>query len=567
MFVSASHQARALCLPPPSHLLYSSFPPSRLFLLFLVRSQLLLSCQPVPRAMTKFVLLLLLLPLLLDASASQSRDRSEYIDNWLQAGRLVSKYAWPHREPFIRWVRLLLHDENTRNRVSSGCISSLSSFVSRLSSQQEDAMLLFDSYAKVSPGFLGDRLQDFGHYSQCIKSTFEGTASRYVLLAIHWPVPEVKGKTSWTTLAMSPGQFEQLASEKTRENYTRHWIGKFNRNIDSLTMYPQLLAVCVPSTCGNSDVSGLLTQLQAHIAPLNISVYSSETLAEDSFSEYNGSKIQIVSRLTLALVILLTLVSTVLCILNPQKWKESFLGHFDAKSHTARLFSFPHSSAVRRTEFISGYKGLYLISGISNHAYMPLTPAIAFHYVPIHSLEVYDPFWNFFQKGMATFNINVTVSAMLNSISWVEQLEKSKGKTTFALFLLLRILRTLPITICVLLVMYSFPILPTGTGPLVDKAQHFMLTNCLNNGWKELLFISNFQQIKEIVSTSWPIINLPLINSTNVCACLAVLPGWLVPVRGSSVVHSFVHSTCCTGHQTKNWFCLSPLSSVNWNSV
>lgn len=446
-------------------------------------------------ASAKAVLLFLLVPCVLaNQQQQQQQDASKYVNDWLTAGRILSQYAWPHRQPFVNLVNFLLDQENTSTtpRVSTQCTKSLSSFVSALAKQREDAMFLFDSFAKASPGLLSDRLQDFGHYTQCHKSSFEGQATAYFLLALHWPMPN--GTSSHFTLTFDEKIFEKV----TKQRFNSSWLAKFNRNVDNFSIYPQLLAICLPVSCSDDDVTHLLRHLNSHISPLEFSVFSSESMVIDPFTDYNGSFLQIASRSLLCLLVTFSLLSTVLCNLRPQVFKDTFFNHFDALAHTDRLFSFSPASKQRPTEFISGYKGLYLITAISNHAYMPLTPAIGFHYLPIHTLEVFDPLWNTFQRAMATFNVNVSVSAMLNAISWIEPLEKSRGKTTLALFLMLRILRTLPVTLVCLLLVYSFPVLPPGSGPLVTRAQQSILSNCLKNGWKELLFISNFQNIQHI---------------------------------------------------------------------
>lgn len=460
-------------------------------------SRLRHSCSRCSCVMNTCAVRAVLLFFLLPAVLSSEQQDVRYVDDWVTAARLLGHYAWPHRQPFISLVNFLLSQESNRNppHLSIQCSQSLSSFVSALDRQREDAMLLFDSFSKVSPGLLSDRLQDFGHYSQCHKSSFEGQATTYYLLALNWPLP--RHTSSHFTFTFDEGTFQRL----TNESYNSSWIAKFNRNVDNFSVYPQLFAICLPASCSDIDVSHLLSQLDEHITPLKITVFSSESVATDPFSDYNGSFLQVTSRCLLCCVIAFSLLSSLLCNLQPALYKNSFFKHFDALEHTDRLFSFSSGSKQRPTEFISGYKGLYLITAISNHAYMPLTPAVGFHFLPIHTLEVFDPLWNTFQRGMATFNVNVSVSAMLNSISWIEPLEKSRGKTTFALFLLLRVLRTLPVTVVCLLLVYSLPVLAPGSGPLVTRAQRSILTNCLHNGWKELLFVSNFQKLQDIVST------------------------------------------------------------------
>lgn len=78
------------------------------------------------------------------------------------------------------------------------------------------------------------------------------------------------------------------------------------------------------------------------------------------------------------------------------------------------------------------------------------------------------------------------------------ELMKRRGKISFTTFVSIRILRTMPVTLACLLFIYSLPLISSGGGPNLNVVQRNMTTNCINNGWKELLFISNHDSPSDI---------------------------------------------------------------------
>lgn len=88
--------------------------------------------------------------------------------------------------------------------------------------------------------------------------------------------------------------------------------------------------------------------------------------------------------------------------------------------------------------------------------------------------------------------------SILQVISWMPELMKRQGRISLTQFLSIRIFRTLPVTLACLFFIYSLPLIPSGGGPNMNVVQKNMTTNCINNWWKELLFISNHDSPSEI---------------------------------------------------------------------
>jgi hypothetical protein len=68
----------------------------------------------------------------------------------------------------------------------------------------------------------------------------------------------------------------------------------------------------------------------------------------------------------------------------------------------------------------------------------------------------------------------------------------------FMTYVLLRALRTLPVMIAFILITFTFPIVGHGGGPLMKKMQETLSEKCFQHGWKDILFISNFESFHEM---------------------------------------------------------------------
>lgn len=92
---------------------------------------------------------------------------------------------------------------------------------------------------------------------------------------------------------------------------------------------------------------------------------------------------------------------------------------------------------------------------------------------------------------------NVVLGALLAYFVWHPELVKRKGNLSFPKFIIGRILRTTPVMIGILLLIFAFP--PSwGSGPAFMKGYNSLTQKCLKTWWMELLYIGN--QVKAMDS-------------------------------------------------------------------
>lgn len=91
---------------------------------------------------------------------------------------------------------------------------------------------------------------------------------------------------------------------------------------------------------------------------------------------------------------------------------------------------------------------------------------------------------------------NVVVGAALAFIIWQPIFSKTKGRISFAGYLIPRILRSSPVLTGTLMLILAYP--PSwGSGPIFRKSYGKLTTNCLESWWMELLFIANQRKAME----------------------------------------------------------------------
>lgn len=86
---------------------------------------------------------------------------------------------------------------------------------------------------------------------------------------------------------------------------------------------------------------------------------------------------------------------------------------------------------------------------------------------------------------------------MLNYYSWHSELVKRNGNLNFVTFAIMRFVRTTPLILATLLMIFAFPA-SLGSGPTFERTLANVTNNCELNGWRELLYISNLYPANEI---------------------------------------------------------------------
>ena len=87
--------------------------------------------------------------------------------------------------------------------------------------------------------------------------------------------------------------------------------------------------------------------------------------------------------------------------------------------------------------------------------------------------------------------------------AWYDIVKSNKIKLTFLNFFALRYIKVTIITLITILITFLLPHL--NDGPFYSDLTNHLYTNCVRNGWKEFLLISNEQPFIEICSIAWSI--------------------------------------------------------------
>lgn len=378
---------------------------------------------------------------------------------------------WPHKDSFVRLLNKITRNANIN--ITHTCRGSLAHFATWLKQNEPKSLLMFDASAKLRTGSFSHKLVDFGHYKQCISSTDpSGHPARYLVVKVDWHSIDV------------PKEYQH--------------------EIEYVNFQRPLFALCIPSQCKDGDInavlnSSLVTQLTG--PPYKLSILSSEAKGEDSFRRHRP--VQSFCWSILKAILTLNIVSSVLCRVS-QKCENSFISCFDVVSNTRRLIT-PPSDSASRTQFFCGIKVLYMYFCMCGHIFLPMSKSLLPYFHTVIDL-VDDPF-NAHICKLAFFIVSfpIIMAASLSVLTWLPEFEKRKGKIDFKIFVTLRVLRTYPAIIAILLLIGSFPWISIGSGgPVANYIQHFLIEIMWKNGWRELVFMSNFQDgFDMLIPVSW----------------------------------------------------------------
>ena len=386
------------------------------------------------------------------------------IEAWTDAGNIWKHVALPHSSGVSRLAHEILQDP--RVNLSTSCRSSLTEFSQGLIYGDERAYKILDSFAKFRSGFLeNQRFVDFGHYDQCLDQK-----GRYVLLNIHFPLPASRS-------------FGQL-KHATHQANSSGMVSMMSSSYLLFYTVTPLVGVCFPELCSQHDVHNIIESdlITKFTHPLRLEVVSTEAdTDEDRFPDHK--LLRLISQIVILWLISMMLIGTYF----PSQ--HFLLKHFDAKRNREKLFQ---ESSNPRLNFFNGYKVCYLLTAIFGHLIIPITPSLhpftmeIIHYILKTSFYAYQV-----KSAFSVVATNFMISASLSVVSWLPEIEKKKGRLSVVSFLFLRAIRTLPVTIFCMLIIYSFPLVSFRAGPLMNHIQKNLTGLCIENGWKDLIFVAN----------------------------------------------------------------------------
>ena len=418
-------------------------------------------------------LLLLAVTFLLQAKHHDSCSQTER-EKWYEASQLLDHVVWPLKGPFIQLLNNVTRDYSVA--FSTDCRTSLQQFSSGLSSGSREAYLLFDSFSKTHSGFLGERPYDYGDYNQCLKAQFNGSDTRYVILALAMPVPEDR---------------KIIKYHDEQDN----WIAEFSNKIPGFRTANVPFAICLPTTCTEEDVKQMIQSntIKNLMHPSHFQLYSTESLNDEVKSD--RPLLRLISMALLLGIVGTVAASTLLNYVTPE---SKILRSFDAVANTEKLFS-DGKPENRNLSFMNGLRALYLILNIPSHVGIPHVEAtFPYNFSLLRSTANFSPFTRMITVTAGHYvSSNVLMAASLSAIGWLPEMKRN-SKIGFRSFVILRALRTLPVMMAFILITFTFPVVGPGGGPIMTTMQNMLSSKCYQHGWKDLLFISNFGTFHEM---------------------------------------------------------------------
>lgn len=103
------------------------------------------------------------------------------------------------------------------------------------------------------------------------------------------------------------------------------------------------------------------------------------------------------------------------------------------------------------------------------------------------------------KTAFMTVSMNFALSGLFAYYSWAPILNATEGRISFRSYVCVRYLRTIPVIIAMMLIILAFPMY-LGTGPVYRLTLNTITRNCIENGWAELLAVSNIFNVDKIVS-------------------------------------------------------------------
>jgi len=433
----------------------------------------------------------ILLVLLAFTCSSASVNPHEYRaskESWIKASGLFQDYSWPLMTPFTKFLDEVVEDDSID--LNPRCRYGLHTFSSGLKTFSYEAVTLFDSFGKMQSGFTKDKIVDFGHYDQCLNAKINGSSSRYTLLQIEWPTAK-------------DHQIMRFDDESVEAGLTNSpnspWYIEFSKRMGFLRFWPSLTAVCIPSACQLQDIENVLKSdlVNKTISPFKLSVYNHESLEDEQTS--NHPILKRVSRIILWSLFAMTILSTGFLYFFPGEptSEDCLLVHFDIINNVKKLVT--PSQNIDKMYIFNNVKTFYLFGSIFCHCYSGIIPKSLAYYSGYIMYAMESEFKLDIEWENYAVAINFVISGCMASLSLIPILKIKRVSLSNAL--VLRALRTLPVVVACILVVFSLPLLPTGSGPLANLIQSNMTENCVKNAWRDITFTSNSVPLNEACMT------------------------------------------------------------------
>ena len=405
-----------------------------------------------------------------------------YNNEWTRAVTRFDHYVHPFKHQFIKQLdEISISDEI---RISPDCKEGLQNFSSGLKNGRLRETIMFDSFSNVAPGMISSLAYNMGSYYQCVQH------GRYVYLGIEFPVPKDPSVEVFTS--------------DPRDN--NNWMIYYSRSIGFRRADGFHFGICSPQSCDQSDLELIFAskKFKRMITPLTVRIYSTEAKSDQATTTWR----QKFGQASLLIIISLGIGSALINVIVPESSVARKLKPFDAYSNAKHLFSGHDVKTGSKSKEESMFanvnlqRWVYLTVGIMGHCitgvnagsqlFRTETSAAAGEFLAQFATICRD-FLSVILPAFLVFNL--VLSSCFTTFKAVDMMTKTK--VNFFMFLMDRILRLTPMMLVYILFTQSLPLLHNA-GPTMQRVQAQNSDLCYRNGWKDLLFINNFDLFKDL---------------------------------------------------------------------
>ena len=410
------------------------------------------------------VLVLLPILLILFFGHSDAGYTEEERMNWIDALETFQVISHPHKQDVIQVLDDIVVVDKIK--ITAPCRIQLREFSAGLKTGNLSQMLMFDSFSKP-PGIMSSQGFNLGSHRQCLHQ------GRYVLFGIQFPLPDNESIT-------------KLDHVEGREE----WISFWSRNIGFFRGFPFYAAICIPDACRDGDVREVFNShvVNDRIEPLRLELTISESFTDDIRITW----MQIGILLIITQMAQSVMLATVINLVFPGTGIANWLKPFDAIRNIVHLVK-DRDPKQRLTSAFDLLRVVYVLVAFFSTVLFGMSSVLLFRSQVFTAS--YTPLLAQFFKGIPAFTgFNLIIAASLSAYHWLTIM--SRDRVSFPKFAIIRIVRPLPVMLFMILFYSSLPLVPYQ-GPFSNVVQQDLADKCYNNGWRELLFISNLYPVTE----------------------------------------------------------------------
>lgn len=380
--------------------------------------------------------------------------------------QLIEKYSdlWDHIDhPFREQLSHLISTvgEDASVNITNKCRDDLKLFAHELLEKSDRALMMLDSFTQRRTGSIPHYFLDHGKYDECEQVIFQGQQASFHLLLIKYPLQQMR--------QMLDSPISSHLSDRTRNCIKKSMV---HHN------FPFLCGICLPSSCSESDVNRGLnsTKLVNQIAPITLTV--EKPLTNDSYSYF------LVKFMCKVLIFLIILINAVASLYDVQK--DTMLGCFNLRNNW-RSFIAPPSTST--SSFICYLKIFFMLHATYSHLYLTTIDFTVYFisYPYAQGLSFYETRFDI-ESMRSKVSVKFVISAALSMLRWHAII--SARSISFIQFIIIRVLRTLPLMIFFISCLIILPDF-SFSNPLLNIYAANASTNCYESGVYEMLFISN----------------------------------------------------------------------------